>query len=139
MKPTIFVIHADNQLVELGRSEYGSEDIFQKLLADHPAILRAAAGAKGRLLLIRREQPVPDQTEGTERWSLDHLFLDGDAVPVLVEVKQASDTRTRREVVAQMLDYAANGVAYWPIDKIIAAYRETAASLGRDPDDSCRF
>jgi hypothetical protein len=134
MKPTIFVIHADNQLVELGRSEYGSEDIFQKLLADHPAILRAAAGAKGRLLLIRREQPVPDQAEGTERWSLDHLFLDGDAVPVLVEVKQASDTRTRREVVAQMLDYAANGVAYWPIDKIIAAYRETAASLGRDPD-----
>jgi hypothetical protein len=134
MSESIFLIGANNDLSELRRSDYGSEDVFQKLLADHPAILRAAAGAKGKLLLIRREQPVPDQTEGTERWSLDHLFLDGDAVPVLVEVKQASDTRARREVVAQMLDYAANGVAYWPIDKIITAYRETALAQGRDPD-----
>jgi hypothetical protein len=97
-------------------------------------MLGIAAGAKGRLLLVRREQPVPDQAEGADRWSLDHLFLDSDGVPVLVEVKQASDTRARREVVAQMLDYAANGVAYWPIERIIAGYRDTAAELGRDPD-----
>ena len=36
----------------------------------------------------------------------------------LVECKRASDTRTRREVVAQMLDYAANGTQYWPIDRL---------------------
>ena len=29
--------------------------------------------------------------------------------PTLVEVKRSSDTRIRREVVGQMLDYAANG------------------------------
>lgn len=97
-------------------------------------MLRAAAGLTNKLLLVRREQPVPDQAEGSERWSLDHLFLDGDGVPVLVEVKQASDTRARREVVAQMLDYAANGVAYWPIDKIISAQQETAATLNQDAD-----
>ena len=39
--------------------------------------------------------------------SLDHLFLDHDAVPTLVEVKRSNATRSRREVVAQMLDYAA--------------------------------
>jgi hypothetical protein len=33
-----------------------------------------------------------------------------------------------------MLDYAANGVAYWPIDRIISAYNETTVSAGRDPD-----
>jgi hypothetical protein len=134
MNESVFFINADNRLAELRRSDYGSEDVFQKLLADYPTLLRAAAGPKARLLLIRREQPVPDQIGGAERWSLDHLFLDCDGVPVLVEVKQASDTRARREVVAQMLDYAANGVAYWPIEKIISAYHETAASLGRDAD-----
>jgi hypothetical protein len=134
MNSSIFLIDASNQPTELRRSDYGSEDVFQRLLADHPAMLRAAAGAKEKLLFVRREQPVPDQTEGAERWSLDHLFLDSDAVPVLVEVKQASDARARREVVAQMLDYAANGVAYWPIDQIVTAYRETATSMGRDPD-----
>jgi hypothetical protein len=121
-------------LNEFRRSDYGSEDIFQKILADHPTMLGSAAGPKGKVILVRREQPVPDESEGAERWSLDHLFLDADGVPVLVEVKRASDTRARREVVAQMLDYAANGVAYWPIDRMIAAFDETVKSAGRDPD-----
>jgi hypothetical protein len=44
--------------------------------------------------------------EGDERtrWSLDHLFIDGDGVPTLVRVKRTSDPRARREVVAQMLE-----------------------------------
>jgi hypothetical protein len=134
MNTSIFVVGADNSLNEFRRSDYGSEDIFQKILADHPTMLGSAAGPKGKLILVRREQPVPDESEGTERWSLDHLFLDADGVPVLVEVKRASDTRARREVVAQMLDYAANGVAYWPIDRMIAAFHETVRSAGRDPD-----
>jgi hypothetical protein len=36
----------------------------------------------------------------------------------LIEVKRSEDTRIRREVAGQMLDYAANAVTYWPIDKI---------------------
>jgi hypothetical protein len=138
MDATIFVVGPDNQLVELRRSAYGSEDVFQKLLADHPAMLRAAAGEDGKLILVRREQPVPDESGGSDRWSIDHLFLDAQGVPVLVEVKQASDTRARREVVAQMLDYAANGVAYWPINQIVTSFRETSAGMGRDADDDLR-
>jgi hypothetical protein len=42
-----------------------------------------------------------------------HLAVDQDAVPTFVEVKRACDTRARREVVAQMLDYAANGSVFW--------------------------
>jgi hypothetical protein len=136
LNSSIFVVDAQNQLSEFRRSPYGSEDLFQKLLADHPAMLAAAAGPKGKLILVRREQPVPDQAEGAERWSLDHLFLDADGVPVLVEVKRASDTRARREVVAQMLDYAANGVAYWPVERIISAYSQTSVFEGRDPDEA---
>src|ERR1044071_7978528 len=61
---------------------------------------------------------VPDCEDGPGRWSVDHLFLDQDAVPTLVEVKRSSDTRLRREVVGQMLDYAANGLAYWPLERL---------------------
>jgi hypothetical protein len=134
LNSSIFVVDTDNRLSEFRRSQYGSEDLLQKLLADHPAMLAGAAGPKGKLILIRREQPVPDQAEGAERWSLDHLFLDADGVPVLVEVKRASDTRARREVVAQMLDYAAHGVEYWTLDQMISAYREAATLAGREPD-----
>ena len=36
------------------------------------------------------------------------MYVDESGVPTLVEVKRSSDTRSRREAVAQMLDYAAN-------------------------------
>ncbi|WP_374576433.1 hypothetical protein [Phenylobacterium sp.] len=134
MNSTVFMIDNAGGLTELSHAEYDSEDLFQKLLAEHPALLGSAGGPTGRLLLVRREAPVPEAQDGPGRWSLDHLFLDGDGVPVLVEVKRATDTRARREVVAQMLDYAANGVAYWPVDQIIEAFNATVTKTGGEPD-----
>lgn len=133
MNSTVFMIDGSG-LTELSQTDYDSEDLFQKLLAEHPALLGSAGGPTGRLLLVRREAPVPEAQDGPGRWSLDHLFLDGDGVPVLVEVKRATDTRARREVVAQMLDYAANGVAYWPVDQIIEAFNATVTKTGGEPD-----
>ena len=78
----------------------------------------------------------PDSEGGTGRWSIDHLYLDQDGVPTLVEVKRRSDTRSRREVVGQMLDYAANGPAYWPTDKLRARFAATHASQTVEPDDA---
>jgi hypothetical protein len=54
-------------------------------------------------------------------------------VPTLVEVKRSSDTRIRREVVGQMLDYAANAVVYWPLERLRATFE---ASEGAE--DVCR-
>ena len=68
---------------------------------------------------------LESEDDGGGRWSVDHLFLDQDAVPTLVEVKQSSDTRIRREVVGQMLDYAANAVVYWPVEKLRATFEAT--------------
>jgi hypothetical protein len=130
MGSTIFLIDGENRLTELRRADYDSEDLFQKLLASHPRLLSTSDDGDSRLLLIRREFGVPEDAGSSDRWSLDHLFVDRNAVPVLVEVKRSSDTRARREVVAQMLDYAANGVAYWPIDKMVDAFRETCAAQG---------
>ena len=36
----------------------------------------------------------------------------------VTQLEEGEDTRIRREVVGQMLDYAANAVVYWPPDRI---------------------
>ena len=75
---------------------------------------------------------MPAETDGGGRWSLDHLFLDQDGIPTFVEVKRSTDTRIRREVIGQMLDYAANGVAYWPVESIRAMYEARVQAAGLD-------
>ena len=67
---------------------------------------------------------------------MDHLFLDQDGVPTLVEVKRSSDTRLRREVVGQMLDYAANAVVYWPIEHLKAQFERQCEKRGTAPEDA---
>ena len=62
--------------------------------------------------------------------SLDHLFLDNEAVPTLVEVKRSTDTRIRREVIGQLLDYAANAVTFWPPDSIRSTLQERCEADG---------
>ena len=86
-----------------------------------------------RWLLITREAGIALSGEGGNRWSLDHLFVDQDGKPTLVEVKRSTDTRARREVVAQMLDYAANLTA-WAPGKVEATFRHRCADEGIDPD-----
>lgn len=138
MDSNIYLVDANNALLELRRTAYDSEDLLQGLIADHPALLGSATGSDSGLLLIKREYSVPDAVDGNGRWSLDHLFLDRESVPVLVEVKRASDTRARREVIAQMLDYAANGIAYWPIEKMVDAFNSTCEKVGLDPEARLR-
>ncbi|MBK9978490.1 MAG: hypothetical protein IPP20_11280 [Gemmatimonadetes bacterium] len=66
------------------------------------------------------------------------MFLDQDAVPTLVEVKRSSDTRIRREVVGQMLDYAANAVAFWPAERLQAEFEATVSRAGGEPSTVLR-
>lgn len=68
------------------------------------------------------------------RWSLDHLFVTRSGIPVLVELKRAVDTRLRREVIGQMLDYAANGTTYWQSGRIAESFAASMAEQGRDAD-----
>lgn len=111
---------------------YDAEAALQKLVAEHPELLVGDEN-DGRLLLVRQEAGVKDAADGPARWALDHLFLDGDGLPVLVEVKRSTDTRIRREVVGQMLDYAA-GAAHWTVDQISGWLAERCAQDGIDMD-----
>jgi len=87
-------------------------------------------------LLITREMGVSDAHESGGRWSLDHLFIDQDAVPTLVEVKRSSDTRIRREVIGQILDYAANAVSYWSIEEIQLRFERACEISGKNPEST---
>lgn len=137
MSRSIFLINADGHLTELEEQPYESEALLQRLLADHPGVLTGdtpGAAPAPRWLLITREADVPDSADGGGRWSVDHLFLDQDAVPTLVEVKRSTDSRIRREVVGQMLDYAANAVVYWPVEKLRTAFEARCARQGLDSE-----
>lgn len=116
----LFLVDQAGRLTSLSETDYDSEDLLQGLLADYPELLGGdqMGSSPRQWLFVAREAPVPDRAGSGGRWSLDHLFLDQEAIPTFVEVKRASDTRIRREVVGQMLDYAANGLRHWPVEQI---------------------
>lgn len=115
-------VERDGELVNMALAPYASEDLLQGLLEKHSVLLAGEQLTPNadprRFLLVRREAGVPDVLGGGDRWSVDHLFVDQDGIPTLVEVKRSTDTRIRREVVGQMLDYAANAVVYWPVERL---------------------
>lgn len=123
----------------MSEGSFASEDMFQSLLEKFPELLTDAehgAQSPRRWILVKREAGISDRKDGGNRWSLDHLFLDQDGVPTLVEIKRATDTRARREVVAQMLDYAANSVRWWKVEDLVTWFEATCAKRNVDPSES---
>lgn len=141
MKPGIFLVQDNDELVEMNEQAYDSESLLQILLARYPALLvgnQINPGEPRRWLLIERESGVPSKEGGANRWSADHLFLDQDGIPTIVEVKRSTDTRIRREVVGQMLDYAANAVVYWRVDYMRERFVATCESRGVDAGEQLK-
>jgi hypothetical protein len=131
----IFLINDKDELVELREQPYDTEDRLQRYLELHPNLLAGDQmddSDPRRWLFVAREVGVRSESGSAGR--LDHLFLDQDAIPTLVEVKRSSDTRIRREVVGQMLDYAANAVVYWPVEHLIEQFGASCHSRNADPD-----
>lgn len=135
MSGKIYVLKHDETLEALTEQPYADEDLLQTLLERYSDLLAGEEmnpGDPRRWLLVSREISVPGE-EQSVGW-MDHLFLDQDAVPTLVEVKRSSDTRIRREVVGQLLDYAANAVSYLPADSLRARFEAQAEQRGEDPE-----
>lgn len=126
-----------DDLVPMTEARYDAEDVLQALLARYPDLLagdQMRPAEPRRWLLISREAGIPDAEGGAARWSVDHLFVDQDSIPTLVEVKRSTDTRIRREVVGQMLDYAANVVAYWPGSILRELFEERTRASAPDAE-----
>jgi hypothetical protein len=140
MSNNVFVIDEIGGLRKMELMNFSTENEFQELIAQFPSLISGSSDGdnKNKYLLIKREMGVPESESGSSRWSLDHLFINQNAVPVLVEVKRSTDTRLRREVVGQMLDYAANGVEYWPLETIQIAFDSECEKNGVNPEECLR-
>ena len=138
MPGRIYLLDNDGKtLRSLEEQPYDSEDLLQELLGKHPDLLagdQIDETTPRRWLLVDREFGVPIKEDAVGGMLLDHLFLDQDGVPTLVEVKRSSDTRIRREIVGQMLDYAAHAVAYWSVETIRARFEARCEDGADDPD-----
>ncbi|HKG38482.1 MAG TPA: hypothetical protein VKB25_05790 [Conexibacter sp.] len=130
-------------LVQLREAPYNAESVLQELLERYPELLAGEANddndptSPPAWLLVRREASIA-LGDGELRGMLDHLFLDGDGVPTLVEVKRSSDTRIRREVVGQLLDYAANASTHWSAQTLRTWFETRCTDRGEDPERALR-
>jgi hypothetical protein len=137
----MFVIHKDGGITQLKAEHFAKEEDFQDLLEIYPALLSGELidpEQPRKWVLVKREFGVPAEDEGSDIWSADHVFLDQDGILTIVEVKRQSDTRIRREVVAQMLDYAAHGIAYCKVETIRGRFESTCSEAGKNPDQELR-
>jgi hypothetical protein len=137
MSKGIFLIDENGGLVRLDQAEYDSESVLQEMLAKYPELIpgdQINSISPRRWLLIDREMGIPDEEAGSRRWSLDHLLIDQDAIPTLIEIKRSTDTRIRREVVGQLLEYAANAVVFWPMEELKSILELNCRDNGQDID-----
>lgn len=91
----IFLIDDEDNLTEMNEKSYDSERMLQKLIAKFPNLLAGKqidSGNPRRWILVSREMGLPSEEAGAQRWSVDHLFLDQDGIPTLIEVKRSRDT-----------------------------------------------
>ena len=137
MADILFVKPDGKAPIRLEATPYDLESDFQDLLSNHSELLSGEQidpEQPRRWLLIANEMGIPDQDLAGGRWALDHLFVDQDAIPTLVEVKRQSDTRIRREVVGQLLEYAANGVSYWSEARLHECFSAQCVQANVEPD-----
>ncbi len=138
MAESIYHRNEQGQIEPMTEERFAEEKILQELVADHPELLSGEQmdpADPRRWILIKREQGIPDTEGGSSRWALDHLLIDQDSVPTLVEVKRSSNSEIRRTIVGQMLDYAAHARHTWNAGDIRRSFEESTDAAGRDPDD----
>jgi len=108
------------------------EDALQYVLEQNPNLIPGRQIASSgqsvpKFVLLRREMPISG-------WSLDHLFADQYAVPTLLEAKLMQNPESRREVIGQIIEYAANASEIWANGKARAIaedfYRQKSLDLG---------
>ena len=141
MPERIYNRSVNGSLDPLFEEPFSTEDELQALIAEHPELLdgeQIRPGDPRRWILITREKGIAQSSDAGRRWSIDHLIVDQDAVPTLVEVKRGSNSEIRRQVVGQMLEYAAHAAQTWTGDELRRTFEGSAAADGLDPEEVIR-
>ena len=137
-----YVVQDNGATIPMQRVRCKNEDEeLQRILERNPDLLpgdQINPESPRRWLIVEREMGVPDPSSGSERWSIDFFFADQSAIPTFIECKRYEDSRSRREVVGQMLDYAANGHYYWSKGDMRDLAEKNAAARGMSLEDVVR-
>lgn len=138
MAERIYTRGEGGSIEPLEEEPFSTEEDIQNLIADHPELLdgeQISPGNPRRWVLIAAEKGIAETSDTGARWAVDHLFVDQDAVPTLVEVKRGSSPDARRTVVGQMLEYAAHAAQTWSAEELRGAFEESVGKRGLDPDE----
>lgn len=122
--------------LEIQTKGYENERFLQEIIRDNPYLLERSLEGEiaKKLYLIKRELSVKVLEDGYNYYSLDHLMVDEDGIPVLVEVKRSTDTRIKREVVAQMLDYASSA-SKWNVEELKRSFLESNPEIETEREE----
>ena len=138
MPERIYTWTEERALQALEETAFATEDELQALIAEHPELLdgeQIRPGDARRWILIKREKGIAPAAGSGALWAVDHLIVDQNAVPTLVEVKRGSNPEVRRTIIGQMLEYAAHAPETWTVEELREAFEGGAREDGRDPDD----
>lgn len=131
-KSKIFIASNDaSDLIPVDETEYSAEIVLQTILARNPDLIpgdQINPEDPRRWLLVCNEAGIPSEENGSNYWRIDHIFIDHEGIPTLIECKRSSDPRLRREVVAQLLEYAANATEYWPNGTLKNLFKQAHAN-----------
>jgi hypothetical protein len=116
----------------MAATPFSLEADLQTLIERQPILLSDGTEGMRRYSLVGREIPVADGATSS-RWSLDLLYVDERGHLTFVEVKRAKNPELRREVVAQVLEYAANGYTRWTAETLRSWHEATSRTLDADP------
>ena len=124
-------LRGEGSLQRLEEHRLSLEGELQQLLVEYPDLIPTEEidpDLPTAPLLVAREAPLGGM-------QLDHLFIDARAVPLLIECKPAYNRQQRREVVAQMLDYAASAHVHWNADVLQGMFAARCHSANLDPSE----
>lgn len=93
----------------LKEQAYENEAELENVLAEHVELLRE--GDEPPLALVTSQLRVPGSGVA------DLVLIDAAGIPVVVEVKLSRNPQSRREVIAQVFDYAAT-LTDWTVDEL---------------------
>lgn len=138
MGERIFSLTGNDALQELKERRFSREADLQALIANHPELLdgeQISPGDPRRWILVSREKGVSESSDTSPRWFLDHLIIDQDGVPTLVELKRGSNREIRRTIVGQLLEYAAHASETWTAKDLRTLFKSNARARGKDPNE----
>ena len=138
MPEEIYHLNKHGHLEPMIEEPFALEDKLQELVAEYPKLLSGEQmdpNNPRRWILVGREQGIARIVGEGYHWSLDHLFIDQDAIPTLVEVKRSENSEIRRSIVGQMMDYAAHATQTWSVVDIRQVFEERCKTEGKDPKE----